>query len=117
MRYAFDPSIDSDSSGYPNFPDFLLLTPSAQDTSSTDLDENDLYALSRKTTTTGRPSYWGIVPIVDAPSSIPGVKSDDDDPDLTIAYIHTWVSYSRPEAAGNGEGDLALVIAGHPVKP
>lgn len=52
MRYGLQP-VDGNHQGVSDFRDFLLLTPPDQDTTAANLSDNDMYALSRKATTSG----------------------------------------------------------------
>ncbi|HKF51457.1 MAG TPA: hypothetical protein VKB26_04035 [Candidatus Acidoferrales bacterium] len=107
MRYGLQP-VDGNHQGVSDFRDFLLLTPAAQDTTSDNLSDNDMYALSRKATTTGHPSVWSLVPTDSAPTLLPGTKQDTNE-DL-------WTVYFKA-AAGSSPLTVGLVIFGHAATP
>lgn len=107
MRYALQP-VDGNHQGVSDYRDFLLLTPAVQDTSAANLADNDLYALSRKTTTTGHPSVWSLVPTDSAPTLLPGIKANTDE-NYTAAYFKA--------AVGTSPMTIGLVVSGHAATP
>jgi len=107
MRYGLQP-VDGNHQGVSDFRDFLLLTPAAQDTTTANLSDNDMYALSRKATTSGHPSIWSLVPTDSAPTLLPGTKQDTNE-DL-------WTVYFKA-AAGSSPLTVGLVISGHAATP
>lgn len=107
MRYALQP-VDGNHQGVSDFRDFLLLTPPDQDSSAANLSDNDVYALSRKATTSGHPSVWSLVPTDSAPTLLPGTKQDTSD--------DTWTVYFKA-AVGSSPMTIGLVISGHAATP
>lgn len=107
MRYGLQP-VDGNHQGVSDFRDFLLLTPPAQDTTAANLSDNDMYALSRKATTTGHPSVWSLVPTDGAPTLLPGTKQNTDE--------SFWAVYFKA-AAGSAPLTVGLVISGHAATP
>jgi hypothetical protein len=107
LRYALQP-VDGNHQGVSDYRDFFLLTPPDQDTSTANLADNDLYALSRKTTTSGHPSVWSLVPTDSAPTLLPGTKQDSDE--------NFWAAYFQA-AVGSSPTTIGLVIFGHAATP
>jgi hypothetical protein len=107
MRYGLQP-VDGNHQGVSDYRDFLLLTPPDQDTSPDNLAENPMYVLSRKTTTTGHPSVWSLVPTDDAPASLPGTKQNTDE-NFSAVYFQA--------AVGTSPTKIGLVIFGHAATP
>lgn len=107
LRYALQP-VDGNHQGVSDYRDFLLLTPVAQDDSADNLADKNLYALSRKTTTTGHPSVWSLVPTDSAPTLLPGIKADTDE-EFTAVYFKA--------AVGTSPTTIGLVISGHAQMP
>jgi hypothetical protein len=107
MRYGLQP-VDGNHQGVSDYRDFLLLTPPAQDTAVANLADNDMYALSRKSTTTGHPSVWILVPTDSAPTLLPATKQDTDE--------NFWAVYFKA-AAGSSPLTVGLVISGHAATP
>ena len=107
LRYGQQP-VDGNHQGVSDYRDFLLLTPAAQDNSADNLADKDLYVLSRKTTTTGHPSVWSLVPTDSAPTLLPGVKTNSDE-QFTAAYFKATV--------GTSPTTIGLVISGHAQTP
>lgn len=107
MRYGLQP-VDGNHQGVSDYRDFLLLTPAVQDTSAAKLSDNDMYALSRKSTTTGHPSVWSLIPTDSAPTLLPGTKQNSDE--------SFWAVYFKA-AAGTSPITVGLVISGHAATP
>ena len=107
LRYGQQP-VDGNHQGVSDYRDFLLLTPSAQDNSAENLADKDLYVLSRKTTTTGHPSVWSLLPTDSAPTLLPGIKVNSDE-QFTAAYFKATV--------GTSPTTIGLVISGHAQTP
>lgn len=107
MRYGLQP-VDGNHQGVSDFRDFLLLTPPDQDTTAANLSDNDMYALSRKATTSGHPSVWSLLPTDSAPTLLPGTKQDTNE--------DFWAVYFKA-AAGNSPLTVGLVISGHAATP
>lgn len=107
MRYGLQP-VDGNHQGVSDFRDFLLLTPPEQDTGAANLSDNDMYALSRKTTTTGHPSVWSLVATDSAPTLLPGTKQNTDE--------NFWAVYLKA-AAGSSPLTVGLVVSGHASAP
>ena len=107
LRYGQQP-VDGNHQGVSDYRDFLLLTPPAQDNSADNLADKDLYVLSRKTTTTGHPSVWSMVPTDSAPTLLPGIKANTDE-QFTAAYFKATV--------GTSPITIGLVISGHAQTP
>lgn len=107
LRYGLQP-VDGNHQGVSDYRDFLLLTPPDQDTSVANLSDNDMYALSRKSTSSGHPSVWSMVPTDSAPTLLPGMKQDTSD--------DTWTVYFKA-AVGNSPLTVGLVIFGHAATP
>ncbi len=107
MRYGLQP-VDGNHQGVSDYRDFLLLTPPDQDTSVANLADNDMYTLSRKTTTTGHPSVWSLVPTDSAPTLLPGTKQDTDE-NFSAVYFKA--------AVGTSPMTIGLVISGHAATP
>jgi hypothetical protein len=107
MRYGLQP-VDGNHQGVSDFRDFFLLTPADQDTAVANLADNDMYVLSRKSTTTGHPSVWSLVPTDSAPTLLPGTKQDTDE--------NFWAVYFKA-AAGSSPLTVGFVIFGHAATP
>ena len=107
LRYGQQP-VDGNHQGVSDYRDFLLLTPAAQDNSAENLADKDLYVISRKTTTTGHPSVWSLVPTDSAPTLLPGIKVDSDE-QFTAVYFKATV--------GTSPTTIGLVISGHAQMP
>ena len=107
LRYGLQP-VDGNHQGVSDYRDFLLLTPADQDTSAANLSDNDMYTLSRKSTTTGHPSVWSLVPTDSAPTLLPGTKQDTDE-NFTAVYFKA--------AVGTSPMTIGLVISGHAATP
>lgn len=107
LRYGLQP-VDGNHQGVSDYRDFLLLTPAALDTSAANLADKDLYAMGRKTTTTGHPSVWSLVPTDSAPTLLPGIKANTDE-DFTAVYFKA--------AVGASPTTIGLVIFGHAQMP
>lgn len=107
MRYGLQP-VDGNHQGVSDYRDYFLLTPATQDTSVANLADNDMYALSRKTTTTGHPSVWSLVPTDSAPTLLPATKQNSDE--------DFWAVYFKA-AAGSSPLTVGLVISGHAATP
>lgn len=107
MRYGLQP-VDGNHQGVSDYRDFLLLTPPDQDTSAANLADNDMYTLSRKTTTTGHPSVWSLVPTDSAPTLLPGTKQNSDE-SFSAVYFKA--------AVGPSPMTIGLVISGHAATP
>jgi hypothetical protein len=107
LRYGLQP-VDGNHQGVSDYRDYFLLTPPGQDTSADNLADNPMYVLSRKTTTTGHPSVWSLVPIDGAPTLLPGAKQDSDE--------NYWAVYFKA-AVGNSPTTVGLVIFGHAATP
>lgn len=107
MRYGLQP-VDGNHQGVSDYRDFFLLTPPDQDTSADNLADNPMYVLSRKTTTTGHPSVWSLVPTDDAPGLLPGTKQNTDE--------NFWAVYFQA-ALGASPTKIGLVIFGHAATP
>ena len=107
LRYGLQP-VDGNHQGVSDYRDFLLLTPAAQDNSAQNLADKDLYVLSRKTTTTGHPSVWSLVPTDSAPTLLPGIKVNSDE-QFTAVYFKATV--------GTSPTTIGLVISGHAQMP
>jgi hypothetical protein len=107
LRYALQP-VDGNHQGVSDYRDFLLLTPAARDTSAANLADKDLYAMSRKATTTGHPSVWSLMPTDSAPTLLPGIKTNTDE-DFTAVYFKA--------AVGASPTTIGLVIFGHAQMP
>lgn len=107
MRYGLQP-VDGNHQGVSDYRDFLLLTPPDQDTSAAHLSDNDMYTLSRKTTTTGHPSVWSLVPTDGAPTLLPGAKQNSDE--------NFWAVYFKA-AVGTSPMTVGLVVSGHAATP
>jgi hypothetical protein len=103
LRYGLQP-VDGNHQGVSDYRDFLLLTPATQDTSASNLNDNDMYVLSRKTTTTGHPSVWSLVPTDTAPTLLPATKQDSSD--------NTWTAYFKV-AVGDSPVTIGMIIFGH----
>lgn len=107
LRYGLQP-VDGNHQGVSDYRDFLLLTPPDLDTSAANLSDNDMYTLSRKSTTTGHPSVWSLVPTDSAPTLLPGTKQDTDE-NFTAVYFKA--------AVGTSPMTIGLVISGHAATP
>lgn len=107
LRYGLQP-VDGNHQGVSDYRDFLLLTPADQDTSTANLADNDMYTLSRKSTTTGHPSVWSLVPTDGAPTLLPATKQDTDE--------NFWAVYFKA-AVGTSPMTIGLVISGHAATP
>jgi hypothetical protein len=107
MRYGLQP-VDGNHQGVSDYRDFFLLTPPDQDTSADNLADNPMYVLSRKTTTTGHPSVWSLVPTDDAPATLPGAKQNTDE--------NFWAVYFQA-AVGASPTKIGMVIFGHAATP
>ena len=107
MRYGLQP-VDGNHQGVSDYRDYFLLTPASQDTSIANLADNDMYVLSRKTTTTGHPSVWSLVPTDSAPTLLPATKQNSDE--------DFWAVYFKA-AAGSSPLTVGLVISGHAATP
>ncbi len=107
MRYGQQP-VDGNHQGVSDYRDFFLLTPPDQDASADNLADNAMYVLSRKTTTTGHPSVWSLVPTDSAPASLPGAAQNTDE--------NFWAVYFKA-AIGSSPTTLGLVIFGHAATP
>lgn len=107
MRYGLQP-VDGNHQGVSDFRDFLLLTPPEQDATAANLSDNDMYALSRKATTSGHPSVWSLLPTDGAPTLLPGTKQDTNE--------DFWAVYFKA-AAGSSPLTVGLVISGHAATP
>lgn len=107
MRYGLQP-VDGNHQGVSDFRDFFLLTPADQDANAANLSDNDMYALSRKSTTTGHPSVWSLVPTDTAPTLLPATKQNSDE--------DFWAVYFKA-AAGSSPLTVGLVISGHAATP
>lgn len=107
MRYGLQP-VDGNHQGVSDYRDFLLLTPPDQDASAANLADNDMYTISRKTTTTGHPSVWSLVPTDGAPTLLPGTKQNTDE-SFSAVYFKA--------AVGTSPMTIGLVISGHAATP
>lgn len=107
LRYGLQP-VDGNHQGVSDYRDFLLLTPPDLDTSAANLSDNDLYTLSRKSTTTGHPSVWSLVPTDSAPAVLPGAQQNTDE--------NFWAVYFKA-AVGTSPTTIGLVISGHAATP
>jgi|SRR5579875_422081 len=107
LRYGLQP-VDGNHQGVSDYRDFLLLIPADLDTSADTLPDKQLYALSRKATTTGHPSVWSLIPTDSAPTLLPGIQRNSDE-DFTAAYFKAVV--------GASPTTIGLVIFGHAQLP
>ncbi|HKW89328.1 MAG TPA: hypothetical protein VJN21_11295 [Candidatus Acidoferrales bacterium] len=104
LRYGLQP-VDGNHQGVSDYRDFLLLGPPATDTSTANMADNDMYAMSRKASGAGHPSVWSLVPGDSAPATLPGVVHDTSS--------GFWVVYFKAP----GETKMGLIIFGHAEQP
>jgi hypothetical protein len=104
LRYGLQP-VDGNHQGVSDYRDYLLLGPPSSDTSTANLADNDMYAMSRKASGAGHPSVWSLVPADSAPASLPGVVHDTNN--------NFWLVYFKTP----GGGTMGLIVFGHAEQP
>ncbi|HEV2297399.1 MAG TPA: hypothetical protein VGR72_02650 [Candidatus Acidoferrales bacterium] len=104
LRYGLQP-VDGNHQGVSDYRDYFLLGPPSSDTSTANLADNDMYAMSRKASGAGHPSVWSLVPADSAPASLPGVVHDTSN--------NFWVVYFKTP----GGVKMGLIVFGHAEQP